>query len=81
MSDSVMTFWVEPKKMSNDGFYFVHDREYNADATIQNTDSDDWRLDPSVLRTYRATDGNLDGVVQATDYDLWWLNKAKIGAS
>jgi len=35
MSDSVMTFWVEPKKMSNDGFYFVHDREYNANATIQ----------------------------------------------
>ena len=61
--------------------FAMHAGEYNQDGVIQNTDFDEWVVDPSILNTYSLTDGNLDGTVQTTDYDTWFPNKAKIGAS
>jgi len=31
------------------------------------------------LYTYDPIDGNLDGIVQITDHDAWFLNRTKIG--
>lgn len=57
----------------------LHAGDFNQDGVIQNTDFDDWVVDPSIINNYKLTDGNLDGTVQTTDYDAWFLNKAKIG--
>ncbi len=66
-------------KVSSAGVYMLHSGDYNYDGSIQNTDYDVWKVNPSILRTYHAADGNLDGTVQVTDFDQWHLNKAKLG--
>lgn len=77
-SDS-KAFGIEQVKPMADGKFVLYAGDYNHDGVIQNTDYDDWVIDPSILNTYFLTDGNLDGVVQTTDFDTWSVNKAKIG--
>lgn len=79
-TSDAQAFGPEQLKPMNDGTYVMWAGDYNVDAVVQNTDYDDWFVDPSIVNKYELTDGNLDGVVQNTDYDTWFLNKAKIGA-
>lgn len=72
-------FGIEQLKVMNDGAYALFAGDFNQDNTVQNTDYDDWFIDPAIINTYSNTDGNLDGSVQNSDYDTWFLNKAKIG--
>lgn len=73
-------FGIEQLKPTGDGYFALHSGDYNQDNVIQNTDFDDWQIEPAAINQYRLTDGNLDGVVQNTDFDEWNENKAKIGS-
>jgi len=72
-------FGIEQLKMMSDGAFALFAGDYNQDNTVQNTDYDEWFVDPAIVNTYSLTDGNLDGNVQTSDYDTWFLNKAKLG--
>lgn len=72
-------YGIEQLKSYNWQLHTLHAADFNVDGTIQNTDFDEWIIEPSAVNMYRETDANLDGVIQNTDYDLWFLNKAKLG--
>ena len=71
---------IEQQKEVEPGVFAMYSGEFNQDGVIQNTDYDNWVVDPSQLNVYKLTDGNLDGTVQTTDYDEWFRNKAKLGS-
>lgn len=78
LSDTSVNGPFQVKQMF-DGFYAMYAGDINQDGTINNTDYDNWVVEPAVLNTYYETDTNLDGSVQTTDYDVWFENRAKVG--
>ena len=74
-------FGNNQQKALSDGRAVLYSGDFNADAFIQNTDYDVWKIQPALLYTYSMSDGNLDGVVQTSDFDTWIINKAKVAIS
>lgn len=63
------------------GLFTLYAGDYKRDGIVQNTDYDVWEINPSIVNSYEAADGNLDGTVQTTDFDKWSANKAKLGTT
>lgn len=73
------TFGESQTKLTNDGRYVLHSGEMNQDHVIQITDFDQWSAAPSQLNVYSPLDVSMDGDVQNTDRDLWYINRSKLG--
>ncbi len=78
-SDITQAFGASQQVEASDGKAMMYGGDYVPDAVIQNSDNDAWEAAPAILSTYFITDGTLDGIVQLTDQDVWFPNKAKIG--
>ncbi len=72
-------FGVDQMKVMDVGKVALLAGDYNSSGDIQNTDNNAWKENPAVNQAYLLIDGNMDGLSQVSDYDIWYFNRAKLG--
>lgn len=61
-------------------YWTMYAGEFTQEGIVQTKDYYEWSVLPAILNEYLTTDANLDGIIQTTDYDLWFANKSKVGS-